>query len=45
MRTFSYCEVMFCRKCDSQTGNEYRFCYTRGHKARSELNAASRLNL
>ena len=38
MRTFSYCEVMLCTKCDSQIGNEYHFCSTCGHKARSELN-------
>ena len=37
MRTFSYCEVMFCRKCGSQIGNEYHFCSTFGHKTRSEL--------
>ena len=37
MRTFSYCEVMFCAKCGSQIGNEYNFCYTCGHKTRSEL--------
>ena len=26
MRTFNYCEVMFCTKCGSQIENEYNFC-------------------
>ena len=37
MHTFSYCEAMFCTKCDSQIRNEYHFCSTCALKTRSEL--------
>ena len=45
MHTFSYCEVMFCRKCGSQIGNKYHFCSTCGHKTRSELTDSVPLQL
>ena len=45
MRTFSYCEVMFCTKCGSQIGNECNFCSTCGHKTNSELTDSVSLQL
>ena len=45
MRTFSYCIVMFCKKCCSQIGNEYHFCSTCGHKTMSELTNSIPLQL
>ena len=45
MRTFSYCEVMFCTKCGSQIGNECNFCSTCGHKTSSELTDSVSLQL